>query len=93
MKTSLRERYKQADLEGLALRQVYRKAQSHLITLSTTEADGVKKKISDGDISGLDSCTIATSSEYTELLQSLSADKFHIAEKVLPIRGVCVEEV
>ena len=31
-KTSLRERYKQADLEGMMVRQVHRKAKSYLIT-------------------------------------------------------------
>lgn len=34
IKTSLRERYKQADLEGLALKNVHRRAKNYLITLS-----------------------------------------------------------
>jgi len=38
IKTSLRERYKQADLEGLALKQVYRKSKTYLITLSGQES-------------------------------------------------------
>ena len=44
MKTSLRERYKQAVLEGLALARVYPRAQSHLIALSD-EGNKVSEKI------------------------------------------------
>ena len=33
LKTSLRERYKQADLEAIALRYVHRRAKSYLLTL------------------------------------------------------------
>lgn len=45
MKTSWRERYKQADLEGAALHQVYRQAEVYLITMSVGEASGVRNKI------------------------------------------------
>ena len=38
VKTSLRERYKQADLEAIALKYVHRKALSYLVTLETNEA-------------------------------------------------------
>lgn len=37
VKVSLLERYKQADLEGIALRQVYRQARQYLITLNRQE--------------------------------------------------------
>ena len=36
-KTSLRERYKQADLEAFALKNVHRKALSYLVTLDESE--------------------------------------------------------
>src|SRR2546421_9618463 len=45
IKTSLRERYKQADLEGLALKNVHRRVKNYLITLSAKEYEGVRKKI------------------------------------------------
>ena len=45
VKTSLRERYKQADLEAIALKYVHRKALSYLITLEEKEAKSVKAKI------------------------------------------------
>jgi hypothetical protein len=43
-KTSLRERYKQADLESIALKYVHRKALCFLITLEEKEAKSVKQK-------------------------------------------------
>jgi len=43
-KTSLRERYKQADLEAIALKYVHRKALSYLLTLEETEANNVREK-------------------------------------------------
>jgi len=86
MKVSLRERYKQADLEGMALRQVYRNAESYLITLSN-EATLVSQKITEGDISGLAGCLIASNPEYTALLASLKKREFSVAIAVQPITG------
>ncbi|HEU0125143.1 MAG TPA: hypothetical protein VFQ56_02460, partial [Flavobacterium sp.] len=62
-KTSLRERYKQADLEAIALKYVHRKALSYLITLEENEAKSVTSKIKSGDVIGLDKVIVATSSE------------------------------
>ena len=50
VKTSLRERYKQADLESIALKYVHRKALSYLVTLNENEANNVKLKIKSGDV-------------------------------------------
>lgn len=72
-KTSLRERYKQADLESIALKYVHRKALSYLITLEENEAKGVKAKIKSGDIIGLDNVIVATSSEFNSLITELKA--------------------
>lgn len=69
-KTSLRERYKQADLESIALKYVHRKALSYLITLSD-EAKGVQEKIKTGDVIGLDDAVIATSNEFNILVDTL----------------------
>ncbi|MEA5138524.1 hypothetical protein [Arcicella rigui] len=70
-KTSLRERYKQADLETIALKYVHRKALSFLVTLEEKEARGVKAKIKSGDIIGLDSVVVATHEEFDELIAEL----------------------
>lgn len=75
-KTSLRERYKQADLEAIALKYVHRKALSYLITLQVDEALSVKRKIKIGDVIGLDNVIVATSDEFNELITELKAFKF-----------------
>jgi hypothetical protein len=75
-KTSLRERYKQADLEAIALKYVHRKSLSYLITLEETEAASVKEKIKSGDVIGLDDVIIATNQEFDRLIASLRKFKF-----------------
>ena len=76
VKTSLRERYKQADLESIALKYVHRKALSYLITLNETEAKSVKGKIKTGDVIGLDNVIVATEPEFDELVKELKTFKF-----------------
>ena len=75
-KTSLRERYKQADLESIALKYVHRKALCFLITLEEKEAKSVKTKIKSGDVIGLDNVIVATSNEFDELIKELKAYQF-----------------
>jgi hypothetical protein len=75
-KTSLRERYKQADLEAIALKYVHRKALSFLVTLEVNEAKSVKGKIKSGDVIGLDNVIVATSPEFDELILELKALQF-----------------
>ncbi len=75
-KTSLRERYKQADLEAIALKYVHRKALSYLITLEANEARSVKAKIKTGDIIGLDDVIVATSDEFDTLIRELKSYEY-----------------
>lgn len=75
-KTSLRERYKQADLEAIALKYVHRRALSYLVTLSEGEAKGVKNKIKSGDVIGLDNVVVATNHEFDELIFTLKQYEF-----------------
>ena len=75
-KTSLRERYKQADLEAIALKYVHRKALSYLVTLQEAEAKSVKAKIKSGDVIGLDNVVVATSNDFNELVVELKNYKF-----------------
>lgn len=76
VKTSLRERYKQADLESIALKYVHRKALSYLITLDKGEARGVKEKIKTGDVIGLDKVIVATEPEFDVLVNELMTYRF-----------------
>jgi hypothetical protein len=75
-KTSLRERYKQADLEAIALKYVHRKALSYLVTLEVNEAKSVKAKIKSGDVIGLDNVVVATSNDFNELVEELKVYQF-----------------
>jgi hypothetical protein len=75
-KTSLRERYKQADLEAIALKYVHRKALSFLVTLEENEARSVKAKIKSGDVIGLDNVVVATNQEFNELIKELKTYQF-----------------
>lgn len=75
-KTSLRERYKQADLEAIALKYVHRKALNYLVTLEANEAKSVKAKIKSGDVIGLDDVIVATSSDFDNLIEKLKTFKF-----------------
>ena len=75
-KTSLRERYKQADLEAIALKYVHRKALCYLVTLETNEAKSVKAKIKSGDVIGLDDVIVATSNDFNNLISELTSFKF-----------------
>lgn len=77
-KTSLRERYKQADLEAIALKYVHRKALSYLVTLEENEARSVKAKIKSGDVIGLDNVIVATNQEFDELILDLK--KYQLTE-------------
>ncbi len=72
-KTSLRERYKQADLEGMMVRQVHRKAKSFLLTLDTPEADNVNRKISEGLVLGIDSVVVANDESFDALIEELQS--------------------
>lgn len=75
-KTSLRERYKQADLEAIALKYVHRKALSYLITLEKNEAKSVKAKIKSGDVIGLDNVIVASTNEFNDLISELKEYQF-----------------
>ncbi|MFD1015702.1 hypothetical protein [Winogradskyella rapida] len=96
VKTSLRERYKQADLESIALKYVHRKALSYLITLNETEAKSVKRKIKTGDVIGLDDVVVATNPEFDDLVADLKEFKFELPPTVKVIESnqvVTIEKV
>ena len=89
-KTSLRERYKQADLEGIALKYVHRKAKSYLLTLSTREANTLKEKIKDGQIIGIDEIIDMNSDDINELVAYIKTSQPQVAGSVQIISGNCV---
>ena len=76
MKTSLRERYKQADLEAVALKYVHRKAENYLLTMDREEAESVSRKIATGAVLGLDKAVLASSDEFDSFVNNLKTKTF-----------------
>ncbi len=91
-KTSLRERWKQADLEGLALKQVYRGAASVLLTLSQ-EGRSVQNSITESNVVGLDQCIVIDqdSTSFDDLLEDLKVRSFRVAVKMMPLGGTIIK--
>ncbi len=82
LKTSLRERYKQADLEAVALKYVHRKAKCYLVSLDENEVREVKNKIENGSVLGLDAAICATSDEFNNFIADLRAKQYIKPEKI-----------
>lgn len=89
LKTSLRERYKQADLEAIALRYVHRRAKSYLLTLDPAEATLCKSKITTGDIIGIDRIVDCNTSDINDLIEELKKikDEFVVSPKIDVVEG------
>ena len=90
LKTSLRERYKQADLEAIALKYVHRKAKSYLLTLSSDEANSVKQKIENGAVIGLDYVVDCNTDEVNQMIANLKQTAFVESEKIDVVTGFVV---
>lgn len=74
VKTTLRERYKQADLEAFALKNVHRKARSYLVTMDERAAATLAAKIAAGDTLGLDAVMVANGPQFDALIRTLAAE-------------------
>jgi hypothetical protein len=71
LKTSLRERYKQAELEALSLRSVHRKAETYLLTNNVIEGQGRQKQIDEGVLIGIKEVVIPDSKDFDTLISYL----------------------
>lgn len=91
IKTSLRERYKQADLEAVALKYVHRNAENYLISLQSSEVDSVKQKLTDGSLLGLNRIIAADTKEYDELIAELKTKTFINPGEVPIITGTLIK--
>jgi hypothetical protein len=70
-KTSLRERYKQADLEAMAISSVHRRSETFLVTLDASEAARVTAKINIGDVQFLKQVVVADHDYFDDLIGHL----------------------
>lgn len=93
LKTSLRERYKQADLEAIALVHVHRRAKSYLLTLDPNEAAICKSKVKSGEIIGLDGIVDCNTSDIDDLITELKKiqNELQVSPKVEVINGNLIE--
>lgn len=71
-KTSLRERYKQADLESVSLKYVHRKARCFLVTMDKVEASRLGAKLNNGDLLGIDKIVMGNEQSFDEMIGFLS---------------------
>lgn len=87
IKTSLRERYKQADLEAIALKYVYRKSKCYLLTMDAAEARVQKGKIESGDIIGLDDIIDCNTNDINNLIDNLKHQQFIPSQRIEVVEG------
>jgi hypothetical protein len=92
IKTSLRERYKQADLEAIALKQVHRRSKSFLLTLSNKECVNINKKIDKGEVAGLEQIINCFDNNFSSFIDKLKQYTFIEAGNVKVIIGKLVSE-
>ena len=71
LKTSLRERRKQADLEAIALKYVHRKSECYLISMDEQEVNAAKEEIKEGCLLGLNNVILASSPEFDSFIRDL----------------------
>ena len=86
LKTSFRERWKQADLEAEALKNVHRRAKCFLLTISSEDARDVKDKIASGEAFAIDDAIDCTSDDINSLIAKLQA--IHFIESIPNIQAV-----
>lgn len=70
-KTTIRERWKQAEYESLVLKFVHNKSKSYLIMADVGEGEGLQRNKEKGFLSGIDSIYICFKPEFDELIENL----------------------
>ena len=73
LKTSIRERYKQAEFEAQAMKDVHRRAKNFLVTMEKDEAVSLQAKIDSGVLTGIDGVVVANEKSFDELIELLKS--------------------
>ncbi|MDN6392031.1 MAG: hypothetical protein L0J91_08920, partial [Lactococcus lactis] len=89
LKTTLRERWKQADLEAYAVKNVLKSSKSYVITLSQREVEARRKQAKNKKdfYNGLDGFVIATNTEFDDLISELKKYKFTESDTISIIKA------
>lgn len=73
LKTSIRERYKQAEFEAQAMKDVHRRAKNFLVTMEREEALSLQSKIDTGVLAGIDEAIVANENSFDRLIEFLKS--------------------
>ena len=73
LKTSIRERYKQAEFEAQAMKDVHRRAKNFLVTMEKDEALSLQSKIDTGVLAGIDEAIVANENSLDRLIEFLKS--------------------
>lgn len=79
-KTSLRERWKQADLEAVALKYIHRKSRSFVVTLDTEAVR--RRRVDESQAMGIDSFVLADTEEFDETLEEIKKLQLALSPQV-----------
>lgn len=90
LKTSLRERWKQADLEGEALKNVHRRAKCYLLCLNEPEVNAIKRKIQAGEAVGIDNTIYCLSDEFNTFIAELKQATYRRSIQVDVVTGTII---
>ena len=87
LKTSLRERWKQADLEGEALKKVHRRAKCYLLCLHEGETKRINQKIVSGEAVGIDEVVYCLTDRFDSFIDELKSATYRRSIKVDVVTG------
>lgn len=87
LKTSLRERWKQADLEGEALKKVHRRAKCYLLCLHEGETKRINQKIVSGEAVGIDEVVYCLSDRFNNFIYELKTATYRRSIQVDVVTG------
>lgn len=87
LKTSLRERWKQADLEGEALKKVHRRAKCYLLCLNEQETKRINQKIVAGEAVGIDEVVYCLSDRFNTFIYELKSATYRRSIQVDVVTG------
>lgn len=86
-KTSIRERWKQAEMEGRILKGIFPKAASFIVMSDKDEAAKLKERIENREAIGLDRVYVAHKSEFDELIKYLQRILLVKTKAIMPLEG------
>ena len=86
IKTSAGNRLAMAELEGLAMKRVYRKARCFLL-IASDEQEKIRSKIDDGEIRGIDDVYCVTHPDFDNLIDILRTKEFITPGVLRPTKG------